>query len=143
MISNLVQKELTLLDVSCKNQDDLFEFIAKLTFELGYTNSSYLEAIKEREKKFPTGLPILPYSIAIPHTFAEHIKKNGIGIIRLNEPVEFIQMGSEDTKLSCKYIFPIFLDGKLQVEALSSLMQLFQEKRDIEYKIILMLLMLV
>ncbi|MFI3284202.1 MAG: PTS sugar transporter subunit IIA [Erysipelotrichaceae bacterium] len=127
MISSLVRDELTLLDVSCANQDELFTLIADVTLKLGYTKPSYLQAIKDRESQFPTGLPVLPYAIAIPHTYPEHIAKNGIGVIRLNEPVEFNQMGSMDTKLSCKYIFPIFLEGKLQVDALSSLMQLFQD----------------
>ena len=35
--------------------------------KLGYVKDTFAEAIKIREAKFPTALPVEPYPVAIPH----------------------------------------------------------------------------
>ena len=63
--------------------------------DLGYVRSTFEDALLEREKVFPTGLPTQPLGVAIPHTDAEHVISDAIAVGILNEPVQFEEMGTE------------------------------------------------
>lgn len=68
MTGDIVYKDLIQLDLDVRNTDELFEVMAGRLMELGYVTGDFLESIKEREKEYPTALPIEPYAVAIPHT---------------------------------------------------------------------------
>ena len=54
--------------------------------------NEYVEAIKQREKEYPTGLPSTDPVVAIPHANYEMVKKTTLAIATLNEPVLFENM---------------------------------------------------
>ena len=74
----------------------LFRSAAKLQ-DLGYVADSFGQALAEREAEFSTGLALEHVTVAIPHTYVEHVKRPFIAFYRLVEPVmPFIQMGTDD-----------------------------------------------
>ena len=83
MTGDIVYKDLIQLDLDVRNTDELFEVMSGRLMELGYVTGDFLESIKEREKEYPTALPIEPYAVAIPHTDPECIKNAFIACIRL------------------------------------------------------------
>ena len=62
MTGDIVYKDLIQLDLDVRNTDELFEVMAGRLMELGYVTGDFLESIKEREKEYPTALPIEPYA---------------------------------------------------------------------------------
>lgn len=47
---------------------EVLQIIGKLLLEKGYVKESFGNALIEREEKYPTGLAMVPYPVAIPHT---------------------------------------------------------------------------
>ena len=108
-----------------KGRDDAVLYLVNLLEENSFVKPSFGEAVLKREKIFPTGLNTRPVNIAIPHTDAEHVNQGAIAIGVLPTPVQFVEMGSEDTVLDVSIICvlaiqePKSLAGLLRSLALS------------------------
>lgn len=126
----MVHKELVLLDKVFIDKNDFFIQMYQLLFKKGYVKSSYLDAIIQREKDFPTGLDIGKYAIAIPHCDSIHIKKPFIAFVKFHEPLEFIQMGTENQVQKVRMAFMLgFTKGNQEhVEMLSKIMNNFMNE---------------
>ena len=70
----------------------------------GYTEAGYLEAVLEREKRFPTALPTLPYATAIPHADPLHVRETGVAVAILDHAVPFCAMDSPDQSLPVRAV---------------------------------------
>jgi PTS system galactitol-specific IIA component len=77
-------------------QEDVIQALSQRLFAGGFVHPSYANAVLEREKVFPTGLPTQPLGIAIPHTDPEHVKAGAIAVGILTDPVLFREMGGTD-----------------------------------------------
>lgn len=73
--------------------------------EKGFVKESYIEAVKEREKVFPTGLPMEALGVAIPHTDSIHVNKKAVMCGILETPVEFVVMGDDEARVQVEVIF--------------------------------------
>lgn len=95
-IKHLVSKDYIFYNKSYTNNHELFEDIGQKLEQDGYVKNTYIQALKDREKKFPTGL-VTPYvNIAIPHTDASHVLNPTISVITLKEPIKFETMGGNE-----------------------------------------------
>ena len=79
------------------------QLCARLQAE-GYTGPGYLEAVLEREARFPTALPTLPYATAIPHADAACVRDTGVAVAILDHPVPFRAMDSPDQYLPVRAV---------------------------------------
>ena len=52
-------------NIDCKNQEEFFNKVNEELKGLDYVENSFLDAIKEREEKFPTGLQTNKYCIPV------------------------------------------------------------------------------
>jgi len=108
-----------------KSRDDAVLALVDLLEKKGFVKPSFGEAVLKREKIFPTGLNTQPVNIAIPHTDSEHVNQGAIAIGVLPAPVQFYEMGSENTLLDVSIICvlaikePRSLAGLLRSLALS------------------------
>lgn len=127
----LFREDLIFLDVNILNKNDMFDFIYNKLFQKKIVKSSWLKSVKEREGKYPTGLPTEPFGIAIPHCNPEHVNIETVSIIRFKNEIEFIEMGKENI-VKCKFAFVITMKGARQVSILSDLMALFQDEKSME-----------
>ncbi len=117
-----VFEELVFLDVEASSTEDLFTSIVPEFENMGYVNDEYLEALLEREKVFPTGLPTVPYCVAIPHTDSKYVLKSGIGVVKPKETIRFKEMGSVDGEVDAKYVFFLIIEnGSDHIESLQTL----------------------
>lgn len=114
--------------VAFANRDALLDHIAADLHEFGYVKASYARAIKEREVAFPTGLPV-PGGVAIPHTDASHVLKDGLVVATLAEPLLFGEMGGavDDTVPVSLVIGLVLSDGEKHLQFLSSTIQAIQD----------------
>ncbi|EHI70355.1 PTS sugar transporter subunit IIA [Streptococcus ictaluri] len=104
IIPRLVGTDLINLNVCAQSQSELLASLSDYLLKKDYVLESFEEAIILREKEYPTGLQLENIAVAIPHTYAQHVKKPFIFINRLAKPVSFIQMGTDDEKLDVKYV---------------------------------------
>ena len=64
----LLKEKLIFIDVEAKDREEAIGKMAKELYKKGYVKESYINAILDREKVFPTGLPTEEVGVAIPHT---------------------------------------------------------------------------
>lgn len=120
--------ELVEVNMKAQNKEEVFAELSDLLNNNGFVKESYLQAITEREKVYPTGLKTAVGAVAIPHTDTEHVLKPGIAVGVLESPVTFGLMGSEGETVDVNVVFMLAItDPKMQVDLLGSLTQLFQD----------------
>lgn len=130
MDTKVIYRELLQFDMEVKDQQDFFEKMAAILCEKGYVKPTYLDAIKLRESNYPTGLPTEPYPVAIPHAEAVNIIKPFIALVRLKNPVDWCEMGTEpgESVLQVKLIFALgFQKGGDQIDILQTLAEKFSD----------------
>lgn len=113
-------------------REDLFEQVAEVLQKKGYVTNGYLEALKEREEAFPTGLKVtLPDSqetiyTAIPHTEVDFCRVNQVIYVRNETALKFQHMINKAEDCYPKSMFFILnnrQDG--QTEILANLIGFF------------------
>lgn len=122
-------KNMMFLDNEFNNSDELFDFVYKKALENGLVREGFCEAIKEREKNYPTGLPGTAVDIAVPHTDPEYVIEPFIAVLRCQKGVPFVQMGSDDMIIHPKLFFVLGFKKEgciqYQVKALQLLIEYF------------------
>ena len=116
-ITSNPEKHYLAVKVSGDTDEDVLRATAAELFAEGYVKESYSDAIIEREKKYPTGLPTGEICVAIPHTDPEHVNDAAICLSILEKPVIsnlFGSISSKSLKLPKSF-------GNLIPSALSSL----------------------
>ena len=133
MIWEDMNTDLIHLNVEAESTDDVFEKLGSAFIEGGFSKESYVDALKEREADFPTGLDIGGFGIAIPHTEASHVLKEAEGIMTLKEPVTFIQMGSNDIKVNVKVVMMLAIENPQQhIKKLQRILLIVQDTSVLE-----------
>ena len=110
MIWEDLDKKLIHLQAEAGHANDIFDQLGTCFINEGYSRSDYVEALKQREAQFPTGLDINGFGVAIPHTDAGYVLHETEGIMTLKHPVTFIQMGSDDTQVEVKVVFMLAIE---------------------------------
>lgn len=120
-------------ELELETADEYFEFVGEKLLSEGFVKETYVEALKNREKEFPTGLN-LPIGVAIPHTDADYVKKNTYIVSTFKNPIIFNEMGGEpDSEVNVKLAINIVMnDGNKHLEALQSLISKIQEESFVE-----------
>lgn len=80
---------------SAANWEEVLQRFADLAEKEGFARPGFGAALIQREKEYPTGLP-MQIPLAIPHAYPEFIYKPGVGVALLDPPVEFREMGGEE-----------------------------------------------
>lgn len=124
--------ELIDMNASFENQTELFEKMFVELSENNYVNEGFLEGILEREKKYPTGLDLGDYGVAIPHTDIEYVKEPFVYVVTLQNPIDFSKMDDSSEKIRVKTIFLLGLNtSEGQLNILKQLMPFIQDKEAI------------
>lgn len=126
--NSLFEKNLSYLDLKFKDSLDFLNFIGIELEKTGYTKGGFTQALLERERNYPTGLPSVPYPVAIPHCDPKYITEEKIVCVRFKNPVEFIEMGTFNKKINVHFAFVLLMKGKKQVSVLQTLMPIFMNE---------------
>lgn len=124
-----VDEKLILRHLHATSDQDALEQMATMFLKERIVKESYIPAVKNREKEYSTGLQCEDMGVAIPHTDAEHVNVQAIGIGILDEPVIFAQMGTPEIKVEVSIIFMLAIkEPHKQMEFLQALMGVFSEQ---------------
>lgn len=108
-------------NASLTSYDDVLVHIYNKLHSEGIVKESWLEAMREREANYPTGIELEGYSIAIPHCSSEHANHPAICIIRTPDAIKVNQADGDD-ELSVKLIISLVVtDPSDQLKLLKSL----------------------
>jgi len=131
-IKEFLRRDLVVNNLEAKSAEDVFKKMSPILLEAGFVEDSFFNGLVNRENKFPTGLLLGKYNVAIPHTDAVHVKKPAIAIATLKNPVKFNCMdgnGSVDVNI----VFTMALnEPHSQIVMLQQLMFLIQNESILE-----------
>ncbi|MFT4297372.1 MAG: PTS sugar transporter subunit IIA [Micropruina sp.] len=110
------------------DRDELLQTLGGAVTAAGLAEPSYVAALQQREREFPTGLD-LSGGVAIPHTSADHVSGNTIAVASLAQPVTFREMGGdEDSTVEVSTVFMlVFADAANHVPLLSHMIGKLQD----------------
>lgn len=135
MVWEKLKTELIIPALEAKNSDDIFDALGGELVKQGYCKESYVQALKDREAEFPTGINTGERGVAIPHTDVSHVNKKGIAVATLKEPVSFVEMGTDDEYVNAQVVFMLAVDEKGHLELLQAILGILQNQ-DILKKLI-------
>ena len=112
MIWKELKDNLIFHNLKAADNKEVLQIMGDAMIQEGYGEDGFTEAVLKREKDYPTGLDVDGIGVAIPHTDAEHVKKEGISIAVLDQPVEFDAMGEENCRIPVKIVIMFTVAGK-------------------------------
>lgn len=125
-------REVITFQQSFTGRDETLRELANRLVAAGVVRDSYPEAILAREAIYPTGLDLGGVGVAIPHTDAEHVITPQLAFMSLSSPVEFYEMGSEDSPIAVAIIIMLALPkAEDQVPMLQKLVGMFEDEQKI------------
>lgn len=125
----MLDLDLVVLNMEAETSNEIIRKLGALMVAKGYVKDSYIDAVLERERSLPTGLPIGDFCVAIPHTDSGHVNQSNIAITTLQKPCVFHSMVNPAEKLNIEVVFLLAVkDPTLQIQLLKNLMSVFQNK---------------
>lgn len=126
----MLKKEFIRIGLDCEDAQQALRVLANAFVEGGVVKESFVQAVLDREKVYPTALPAAPFDIAIPHTVSAHVIQPSMAVATLAHPLEFQQMGSPDITLHPQILFMLAIsDPKEQITLLRRIMKLLQNEQ--------------
>lgn len=124
---------LSMLKINAETDFQILDRLSDFLFCNGYVKESFREAIKLRERSFPTGLPTNPIGVAIPHADRVHVKSNALLTVTFEHPVQFGLMGGGLEELvDVQLAFVILVsNADDQVSMLMKLMNIIQNQTEL------------
>ena len=133
MIWEELKESLIFTNLEAKTYEDVMRAVGRQVIAEGFAKESYVDALINREKDFPTGLDIDGFGVAIPHTDVSHVNKAATAIAILKNPVTFVQMGTDDDYVDAKVVFVLAVDDPQgHLEQLQRIISIIQDKDVLE-----------
>jgi len=126
---DVFREELVLLNYQAADADDVLKAVADRLLEDGAVKDTYFQAMLDRERAYPTGLPTEGIKVAIPHAEVEHVNYSAFAIATMQEPVKFGEMGAgPESTLDVQIVMMLAnSDPDEQVKTLRKMVDLFDE----------------
>lgn len=110
------------------NRNEIIRALACPLINDGMVVSDFADHVIAREQTFPTGLPVEPVGVAIPHTDHKHVRRNAISVGILTEPVNFEDMSGEPELVPVRVVFMLALgESNKQLNVLGWVMDVIQD----------------
>lgn len=110
------------------SQNDIIKAVASPLINDDMVVHDFADHVIAREQHFPTGLPVVPVGVAIPHTDHKHVRQNAISIGILAESVNFDDMGGEPEPVPVRVVFMLALgESNKQLNVLGWVMDVIQD----------------
>lgn len=104
-LHQLFSEELVMVQLQSRTAEQAISKVTSLLSGAGYVDHGYIQSVVEREKRYPTGLPTKPLSVALAHGDPKLVDRSGIAVAILKDPVQFREMGTPDRLLDVKIVF--------------------------------------
>jgi len=127
MFEMVLDKKLVEVNFDASNKEDVIKLLSGKMKKMGFVGSGFEEAVLQREKDYPTGLPT-KIPVALCHVEAEYVNQTAMALATLSNPVKFHNMGDPKSELSVEIVFLLtILDPKKQVVYLRKMMEIFKD----------------
>lgn len=124
--TTLLKPELVFLDFEATDRLDFFQKLGAELTKRGYVKDTWLDAILEREKNYPTGLACPAISVALPHVDPQHLLKPYIAIVKPTHTIRFDGMaGSGDVDAQLIINLGVMAHDEEQVGVLQAFLGIF------------------
>lgn len=122
-------KQLIFVGLEINSREEVLTFLGSQLEDGGYVTNNFTESVIEREKAFPTGLPTIPYGIAIPHTDGDKVMQSKVVFATLRQPVRFRQMGNAAKEIEVSLVSMMALKtAHDHTSMLQKMMEIFQNE---------------
>lgn len=99
----------------------------------GMVKSTYCQAVLDREKSFPTGIPAEPVAVAIPHSDRNHVLETAVLVAKTERPIPFRRIDDPDAEVEVRVVFMMAIDSNQgQLDTITRVMDLIQDPGIIE-----------
>jgi len=132
-VSDHIKEEFIYLDKSFSSKEEALRYMGSQLEENNVVKNTYVDAIIEREKIYPTGLMSSLYGVALPHTDSIHVNESCLSVAVLKDDIGFNDMGNPEGEVQIKVIIMMALkDAKSQLDSLQALMQVLQDENKLK-----------
>lgn len=116
------------LEKDASNYKEAIRLCAELLQEQGYVKDTFKKACLAREKKFPTGVPVVG-GVAIPHADKTHVIKSCLCLLKLPRPVNFNRIDDPSETVAVSFVVCIAIDrSSNHSSVLTKLIRAFQDE---------------
>lgn len=124
-----IREENFLVNAAAASSEDIIRQLGALLQANGFVKDTFVQAVIDREKAYPTGLQTSILGFAIPHTDTEHVNRPGIAVATLSRPVDFQAMGDPGTRVSVKIVMMLAIsDPKAVVHVLRKVISILEDE---------------
>ena len=112
-------------------RDEVLDKVGEKFLENNIVKPTFIEAIKKREREFPTGLVLEGGTkTAISHSDDEHVIQDKIAIVISKESVIFKSIEDVNKDVECNVFFVMALTKENKNDILVVMMDLFDENEE-------------
>ncbi len=123
-----IRDENILVNAAAASSEDIIRQLGALLHAHGFVKDTFVQAVLDREKVYPTGLQTTILGFAIPHTDTEHVNSPALAIATLSQPVVFQAMGDPETSVSVQVVMMLAIsDPKAVVHVLSKVISILED----------------
>lgn len=109
-------------------RDAVLTEMADYLVRRGAVKESYGSAVIQRENTFPTGIPVEPIAVAIPHSDRDLVVNTTILVAKLEQTVPFHRIDDVDLEVDVKVVFMLAVDSNQgQLDTIARIMELVQD----------------
>ncbi len=128
-LADLLEPATVRQQLEVEDAEEVIRLLGNQLQQLGYVADGFVQATLDREREHPTGLPLQgDINAALPHVEPEYVKKPGLAIATLAEPVQFGHMVERDRSIPVQLVIMLALDeADAQVQTLKQVASLLQK----------------
>lgn len=121
-----IQAPLVAVGLDARDPQQVIRELGERLLRGGFVRPSFAEAVIERERLYPTGLPT-PEPIALPHADVVHCLRPALAVALLSRPVSFRMMGDPAQAVAVRTVLALsVVDVPQQVRILGRLVKYCQ-----------------
>lgn len=129
----VIDEKLILVKAKADDNREIIKKLGALLFENGFVKSTYVAAVLEREKAYPTGLQARVSGVAVPHTDTIHVNRPAVAIATLDSSVIFNGMGAPDTEVDVNIVLMLAIhDPKEVVNVLRKIIFIIEDDQALQ-----------
>lgn len=123
----IINADLVCINLYAENWEEVLDELSHRLLAQGVVRDTFVEAVKQRERQYPTGLPTQEVGVAIPHADPQHVLVPAAALATLVKPVRFRLMENPEEEVDVELVIMLAVrDTKEHVGVLQRLVDAFQ-----------------
>lgn len=124
---DILKEETVFLNLEFENADELLRYLSGVLVDKKLVKPEFTQKILEREHRFPTGIEMDGFGVALPHTEVQYVNEDSLVIATLKSPITFGLMGMDGKSGMNLIIMPVLSGHERHLEVLSEISLLLSD----------------